>query len=399
MFHSGNDRDKTTSTENARAKNNWLSKRNVGLNLGARMSLIPRSKPKLTKGEVEKILEFKKVNRDRTPVCVVAVRGYYLNTMGAAGKNDRGIYDDAAFICSPNLFASVNWNTDPTTYRKGHGTKDSTKGMATLKPGVWLYQIGRHKLVYPACVQAQAVTVVRDGTPDYEDTGWFGINHHPGGKGTSSLGCQTAPPEQWPSYIKPLVAQLNEYKQKVFPYVLITEDEMAHILARDLVPETEKPEPQPTLPKSEVNRDMVPAVKIIKEFEGFFSKAYLDPVGIPTIGWGTIQYPNGTKVRMGDYCSAEQATEWLMHEVREKAMAVERLVKVKLSNNAFCALTSFAYNCGIGAFEKSTMLRKLNSGADKAEVALEFDKWVYAGGKVLKGLVRRRNAEKKLFLA
>lgn len=363
------------------------------------MSLIPRSKPQLTKGEAEKILEFKKVDRQRNPCCVLAVRGYYLDSMGAPGKNDRGIFDDAAFICSPNLFASVNFNTDPTSYRKGKGTSDSTKGMASLKPGIWMYRIGRHKLVYPACVQAQAVTVVRDGTPDYEDTGWFGINIHPGGAGTSSLGCQTVPKEQWPSYIKPLVAQLNENKQTAFPYVLITEDEMNHILGKDIVATPEVPELQPTPPKPDTSRDMTPAVNIIKEFEGYFSKAYLDPVGIPTIGWGTIQYPDGRKVKMGEYCNQPEATEWLMFEMRQKAQAIENLLKVKVSNNAFCALTSFAYNCGVGAFQKSTLLRKLNNGEGKAAVGAEFDKWVYAGGKVLRGLVRRREAEKKLFLS
>lgn len=193
--------------------------------------MIPNSKPKLSKAEVEYILKAKGIDRKKEQVCVLAIRGYYKNSMGKKGVNDRGIYDDAVFIDSPTLFASVNWNTDPTSYRKGKGY-GSTKGMATLNLGIWDYKIGKHKGKGPACVQAGPVTVTRDGIDgDYEETGWFGINHHWGGKGTSSLGCQTAPPKQWDSYIDPLVAELKRYEQKTFEYCLIDEDEMREILS------------------------------------------------------------------------------------------------------------------------------------------------------------------------
>lgn len=204
---------------------------------------VPSSKPKLTASEAEQILKSKKIDRKTFPVCVLAVRGYYLNSMGKRGANDRGIYDDAAFICSPTLFASVNWNTDPSSYRKGRG-RGSSKGMASLKLGVWDYKIGRHKKVYPAGNQADAVTVIRDGIDgDYEDMGWFGINLHPGGRGTSSLGCQTAPPNQWPSFITPLVAELKRYDQKTFKYVLIDSAQMDEILKGPPGPPIEPPFP------------------------------------------------------------------------------------------------------------------------------------------------------------
>lgn len=201
------------------------------------MAKVPSSKPQMNQADVRRILEFKKIDRKKYPVCVLAVRGYYLNSMGAKDQNDRGIFDDAAFIDSPTLFVSVNWNTDPSSYRKGKGT-GSGKGMATLKPGVWDYKIGPHKGRSPACRQAAAVTVVRDGiNGDYEDTGDFAINHHWGSAvGTSSAGCQTAPANQWPSYINSLVAELKRYEQKVFKYVLITEQERLLILG--LKPET-----------------------------------------------------------------------------------------------------------------------------------------------------------------
>lgn len=198
------------------------------------MSKIPNSVPQMKQDAVRTILARKGIDRKKYPVCVLAVRGYYLDTMGEKGKNDRGIYDDACFIDSPTIFVSVNWNTDPSSYRKGTGT-GSNKGMASLKPGVWEYKIGPHKGKSPACRQAANVTVIRDGkNGDYEDTGDFAINHHWGSLfGTSSAGCQTAPPKQWPSYINPLVAELKRYDQKTFKYVLITEAERKKILAEN----------------------------------------------------------------------------------------------------------------------------------------------------------------------
>lgn len=170
-------------------------------------------------------------------------------------------------------------------------------------------------------------------------------------------------------------------------------------LEGQVVPGKPKPaDPKPVPPPTSTH-DMHAAVEIIKEFEGFFAKAYKDPVGIWTIGWGTIVYPGGKKVQSGDVCTQAQAAEWLLFEMQEKASGVSHLVKVPLNDNEFCALTSFAYNCGVGAFQSSTLLRKLNAGAPKLDVANELLRWVNAGGHPLAGLVRRRKAEKALFLA
>jgi lysozyme len=144
--------------------------------------------------------------------------------------------------------------------------------------------------------------------------------------------------------------------------------------------------------------ELAPALTIIKKFEGCLLHAYLDPVGIPTIGWGTTRYPDGRKVRMGDHISLEQAERYLHYEVLGFTHAVESLVKVPLTNNEFCALTSFCYNLGSNALEKSTLLKKLNKGVNKTEVADEFLKWINAGGHPLKGLLVRREAERNLFL-
>lgn len=140
-------------------------------------------------------------------------------------------------------------------------------------------------------------------------------------------------------------------------------------------------------------------IDLIKSFEGLFLKPYLDPIQIPTVGYGTIKYPNGKKVTMQDRAITEaEATEYLMHEVQEKAQNVERMAKVALNDNEYAALVSFAYNVGWQALEKSTLLKLLNAGSDRSAVADQFLRWNKAGGKELAGLTRRRQAERSLFL-
>ncbi len=351
--------------------------------------MIPNSRPKLSKADAEKILLAKGCSLNQ--VNVLAVRGYYLDSMGVEGKNDRGIFDDAAFVCSPTAFVAVNWNTDPSSYRRGRGT-GSAKGMASLKLGVWDYKIGAHKGVSPACREAGPVTVIRDGVNgDYEDTDnppetEFAINHHWGSNsGTSSAGCQTAPPNQWPSYINTLVSELKRYGQKTFKYVLIDVKEM-----QSLVKGPQKPVE---------HEDYQKAYDLLVEFEGLYLKAYKDPVGVVTIGYGTIEYPDGSKVQMGDSCSKEEAIDWMIYECLKKAEVMHSLIKVPVSNEQFCALLSFCYNLGTGALAKSTLLRLLNDGESQEIVAEQFLRYVKAGGRVFNGLVRRRKAEKALFLS
>jgi len=183
--------------------------------------MTPKNTPKKTQLDIGYLLTKNNVAYENK-VILVGVRGYYRDSMGAKFKNDRGIYDDAVFILTPTLFAAYNFNTDPSAYRKGKGF-GSAKGMATLKTGIWKYQKGIHR-GYQAFVQAGKVTVIRDGSPNYEDTGYFGINIHRGGNsGTSSLGCQTLPVSQWDVFKKSLYYQLDYYKQKTFEYFLIDE--------------------------------------------------------------------------------------------------------------------------------------------------------------------------------
>ena len=190
---------------------------------------VPPSKPRLSSGQLQNLISTFKVDREKNPLVIVGIRGYYLNTQGKPGVNDRGIYDDAIFIDSPFVTASFNANTDPSVYRKGTGTQNRTKGIARLKPGLWMaYGFGLHKNKYMALIQCMGeVTVIRDGNPDYEETGNFGINIHKGGYNTtSSLGCQTIHPAQWESFInlaKDQAVRLfrSKWNKTRIPYVLI----------------------------------------------------------------------------------------------------------------------------------------------------------------------------------
>lgn len=182
------------------------------------MSIAPPSRPRLTDSEARAMLEGRGVYPSKE-VVVLAKRGYYLNTMGEPGKNDRGIYDDAIVIVGPEVFAAFNGNTDPSIRRKK---------VAVLCGGVWRYRPGKHGITfkrpgypYPAFVQADEVAVLRDGD-NAPDIGWFGINIHRGSKTTtSSLGCQTLPPDQWDAFRTLLNDQLKRNSQPTFPYVLI----------------------------------------------------------------------------------------------------------------------------------------------------------------------------------
>jgi len=139
-------------------------------------------------------------------------------------------------------------------------------------------------------------------------------------------------------------------------------------------------------------------IDLIKEFEGFRSYPYLCPAGVPTIGYGATYYPDGTKVSISDDdISNEYAELILKHQVDSiYSEAVNRYVNVTLTQNQFDALVSFTYNVGIGAFQKSTLLKHVNN-ENHEKAKNEFKKWVRANGKVLKGLKRRRKAEKKLY--
>lgn len=140
-------------------------------------------------------------------------------------------------------------------------------------------------------------------------------------------------------------------------------------------------------------------LNLIKEFEGFFSKPYLDPIGIPTIGYGFTYYiPSRIKVSMKDTPITKDSAEKILKEVlKGYENDVLRLVKKPLNQNQFDALVSFTYNLGATNLSKSTLLKKVNANPNDISIALEFVKWNKAGGKVFAGLTRRRKAESELY--
>jgi len=141
------------------------------------------------------------------------------------------------------------------------------------------------------------------------------------------------------------------------------------------------------------------ALNTIQQFEGLKLTAYQDSVGIWTIGFGNIFNLDTRKpIKQGDVITQETADRWLKIEVDELQEKMRKVISVALTDNQLTALTSLVYNIGFGAFKRSTLLRLLNAGASKEEVAKQFLRWNKAGGKEIKGLTNRRQAEYNLFI-
>lgn len=195
-------------------------------------AMLPATVPRL---ERERVVELLRAEHVVEKVAILGVRGYYRRTMGNPDANDFGLYDDAMFVVSPDTFTSFNANTDPSR---------QFEGVAVLEPGLYTYRQGIHGLnkakdkQYTALTQASEVRVRRPGTELFPKgrknakygrslggglwAGWFGINHHRGGKqNTSSLGCQTLPPEQWPAYIALVLSEMKRHGVKHVPYLLL----------------------------------------------------------------------------------------------------------------------------------------------------------------------------------
>ena len=130
---------------------------------------------------------------------------------------------------------------------------------------------------------------------------------------------------------------------------------------------------------------------LIREFEGCKLVAYLDSVGVPTIGFGHTK-----DVSIGQHCTQAQADAWLLEDCNDAEECVNSAVSVPINQNEFDALVAFVFNLGCKSFRGSTLLRKLND-SDFDGASLEFSKWSHAGGKEVPGLMRRRLAEAQLF--
>lgn len=134
-------------------------------------------------------------------------------------------------------------------------------------------------------------------------------------------------------------------------------------------------------------------LKLLKKFEGCKLKTYRCVAGVLTIGYGHT----GKDVTEGMTITKEKAEELLVKDLERFEAGVKDLLKVKVSENQFSALVSFAYNIGLNALSGSTLLKKLNAG-DIAGASDQFLRWNRAGGKEVQGLTNRRIAERDLFL-
>lgn len=133
-------------------------------------------------------------------------------------------------------------------------------------------------------------------------------------------------------------------------------------------------------------------IDLIKRFESFRAEKYVCPAGYPTIGWGHV-------IRLGEdlqEISEAEGETLLFGDITKTERAMERLIKVPLGDCQWDALVSFTFNVGSGALQRSTLRQKVNR-EEHAEVPDEFVKWIYAGGRPLRGLVRRRILEATLY--
>ena len=141
-------------------------------------------------------------------------------------------------------------------------------------------------------------------------------------------------------------------------------------------------------------------VELIKRFEGFSSNPYLCPAKICTIGYGATFYQNGKKVTMADKPITEkEAIELLKYMLARFEQYVDSYCVDTLTQNQFDALVSFCYNVGPANLKVSTLLKKVNANPNDETIREELKKWNKGGGKVLKGLTRRRQAEADLYFS
>ncbi|MEO1067658.1 MAG: lysozyme [Cyanobacteria bacterium J06638_6] len=160
---------------------------------------------------------------------------------------------------------------------------------------------------------------------------------------------------------------------------------------------TGAPEPEPWQPpqNGQIN---AAGLALIKEFEGLRTTAYRDPVGIWTIGYGHTSMAGPPPVYEGMTITAAEAEAILQQDLDVFEQGVSDALTITTNENQFSAMVSFSFNVGLGAYRNSTLLRKHNAG-DFAGAANEFLRWIYADGQILPGLVRRREAERSLYLS
>ena len=138
-------------------------------------------------------------------------------------------------------------------------------------------------------------------------------------------------------------------------------------------------------------------LNLIKESEGFKAKMYYDSNNLPTIGYGTLIDTKEEEYLKTDTINEGQALDLLRKDCEVFEKAILKMVMIPLNQNQFDGLISLVYNIGPNNFQKSSVLGSINKKMGEAEIRTNWSKWCRAGGKVLKGLVDRRNKEMNLY--
>jgi lysozyme len=142
------------------------------------------------------------------------------------------------------------------------------------------------------------------------------------------------------------------------------------------------------------------AYQLITKHEGLVLKPYLCPAKVPTIGYGNTYYEDGKRVTLLDKPITKERAFEMFKEIADRfAKAVSQSVVSDLNQRQFNALVSFAYNVGVANFKKSTLLRIVNANPNDKQIENEFRKWTKANGKVLSGLVKRRQDESNYYFS
>jgi lysozyme len=182
----------------------------------AERDMLPAKRPQWTKAEC--LLRLAQAGVSPNHPALIGCRGYYRDTMGVVGVNDRGIYDDAIALVSPRVFRVFNANVDPSREKPGVAS--------LLAETVYWYRIGMHGITGDrprrALVQVpHQVAVQRDGALEPTIDG-VKLNIHDGGwTTTSSLGCQTIPPSQWREFLTAVEREMADHNEDRIPYLLI----------------------------------------------------------------------------------------------------------------------------------------------------------------------------------
>tara|TARA_R110000823_G_scaffold266679_1_gene386421 strand:- start:3462 stop:3935 length:474 start_codon:yes stop_codon:yes gene_type:complete len=141
-------------------------------------------------------------------------------------------------------------------------------------------------------------------------------------------------------------------------------------------------------------------IDLLKKLEGWRNHPYLDSAGIATIGYGNTFYLDGKRVSMTDSPITQTEGESLLKAILEhfeKAVSKEVITTLGIKDNQYDALVIFAYNVGIHAFKSSTLLKRVLANPDDEDIKYQFSRWNKAGGRVSKGLIKRRNQEAWLY--